>query len=76
MMKFPTDDAPVEAYFHFEAPSKKAYAELKQELEELEARQETWSPQDVARYCLLQDALQTRMRRFKRKIEVIDGDKE
>lgn len=62
--------------FVFNSPHKQPYAELKRELEELEARRDSWSPVDVARYCLLQDAMQERRRDFRKTIKVVDGDKE
>ena len=72
-----SDQGPrVDASFGFKAPSTKAHAELRRELAELEERKGTWSPTDIARYCLIQDELQGRMQKFKQIVKVIDGDKE
>ena len=75
MAHFDSKDPGVDVSFGFKAPSTKAHAELRRELEELEERRETWSPVDVARYCMIQDELQGRMRKFKQRVTVIDGDK-
>ena len=75
-MPFYSDmDANVDASFSFDAPSKKTHAELRQEIDTMLEREEEWSPAEVARYCMLQDEIQRRRRRFRKTIKVIDGDK-